>query len=237
MTDEPENTIPDDQNDSDSTQHSLLKTNVSGSQLLGLVILLVVVAVGILFLQEAKHWQEDSRRKEVTKHDAPPNGWNEIELGITRSEVAQMFVDQKVTWPSIQKPGMAPTEWASHVNLSVNGHQAKSFSLRFSDGQRWDYGRHPQISDEMVDSETLIGGLDPQAKLIGITWMLDRSDYDLDNESVPIAALEVMGSPHSERQDVTGHGQVYEWDWPSLKAYYTTIDGRLSIQNIDDGDV
>lgn len=207
-----------------------LKSELSRKQVLALLGLLLVVVAAVVLYREGRSWREASARAAVEQRDEPPRDWKGIPLGATRGEIAEMLVDAGAHWPSIQKPGTAPTEWAAHVNLEINGHSAKEFSVRFSDGQRWDYGRHPQVSSEVVDAETLIGGLDPQAELTGLMWMLDRSDADLEDETVPLEVLQELGRPHSEETDVTGFGRVYHWDWPAMKAHYTTIDGRLTIQ-------
>ena len=195
--------------------------------------LLLLIGVCYLLYRQFPSWQENSARQDVAKRQGAPEEWKGIQMKIPRSEVAQMFVDSGVRWPSIQKPGMAPTVWAAHVNLTVNGHAAKEFSIRFSDGQRWDYGQHPQVSDDLVDSKTLIGGFDAQATVTGLIWKIERSDFDLKNDTVPVEVLSALGAPHSEETDITGLGRIYHWEWPTLRVYYTTVDGAMAWQTPD----
>ncbi|MEZ6062555.1 MAG: hypothetical protein R3C19_19610 [Planctomycetaceae bacterium] len=151
-------------------------------------------------------------------------------LNDTRAQIAKMLVESGARWPSIQKPGMSPTPWAAQVRLKFNGHDAEEFSLRFSDGQRWDYGQHPEASNEVVDEKTLIGSFDPDATLTGIMWKVPLSDYDVTNETVPLEVLQALGTPDSQDRDITGAGNVYLWEWPTVKAFFTTVDSKVSLQ-------
>jgi len=210
---------------------SFMKTKVSGRSLNRMVAILMIGVAAFLSPRLWASWKERAARNSIARHNEPPTAWKGIRLGMSRQEVADMLVDSGVRWISIQKPGTAPTEWAAQTRLTVNGNSAREFSLKFSDGQRWDYARHTLAADQIVDAENLIGALPADSSLNGLMWMIERSNYDLDHETVPVAVLKELGKPHMGDVDITGSGRVYIWDWPALKAYYTTIDGRLSLQS------
>lgn len=209
---------------------SIWKSPISGRGLTGLAAVLLIGAGVVFGLRQLKSWREAAARNAIARHDEPPADWKEIRLGMSRAEVAGLLVESGVRWSSIQKPGTAPTPWAAQTNLNVKGHPAREFSVKFSDGQRWDYGQHTQAPDEVVDVDNLIGGLSADSELDGLMWMIERSEYDLGKETVPIEVLKELGTAHTDQKDITGTGRVYIWNWPMLKAYYTTIDGRLALQ-------
>jgi len=201
-----------------------LKKEISGRQLL--IGLLAIGAAGLAFWQGPGLW-EAWERKSITRHENPPSDWKGIRLGITRREAAQILVDNDVTWISVPPPGAQITEWATQINVTINGSSTKSMSFSFSDALRWDYGGHPVSSPEVVDVDRLIGSFDPDAGLTGLLWSVNKSAYDLANLTVPLEVLKVVGEPHSEHEDITGAGRSYLWQWPDVELVYSTADGNL----------
>lgn len=211
----------------------VLSKQVSGATVVAIVLVVGAVAGGFYVYRMQQSRQEQVERSSITRHESPPDEWKGFQLGISRAQAAQLLVDSGVHWESIPLPGMGVTPWALHANTEVNGHPVGDFSLRFSDDARWDYGGFPKTPDAVVDVEHLIGGTDPQARLNGIKWKVERSDDDVENQTVPLEILKQLGEPHRTERDITGFGNVYYWDWPELKCAYYTVDSFLMLQTPD----
>ena len=209
---------------------SVMRKEMTRGQLLTLIIAFVVAAAGAVTWLQLDSWQESIARRRLTHRDEPPADWKGIRLGLTREEVARMFVASGIRWPSVKRPGLAPTVWANQMEAEINGHPVRIFALRFEDGERWDYGRFPGATSDIVDVETLVGELDSKAKLTGLSWMVNQSKYDKSHESVPVEVLRELGTAHSSQREITDAGNVFHWNWPFLHAYFTTADSRLTVQ-------
>lgn len=174
--------------------------------------------------------------REAPRIDRAPKSWHEVRLGMSRREFAEFLQRSGIQWDSVQMPGTGPSTWANHVDvvlLDKDGNttgRSRQFAVEFADGQRWDYGGLPR-GKEVVDPDVLVGSLDPDSPVVGIRWMLHRTDKQKENHTIPWEALSVLGAPHREQADLTGYGRNYFWEWPAVKATYQSASGELTISS------
>lgn len=174
--------------------------------------------------------------REVPRREDALKSWHEIRLGMSRREFAEFLQRSKIEWNSVQMPGTGPSTWANHVDvvlLDKDGNRigrSRQFAVEFADGQRWDYGGLPR-GEEVVDPARLVGSLDPDSPVVGVRWMVHRTDREKENHTIPWEVLSVLGAPHRDEADLTGYGRNYFWKWPDVEAIYQSASGELTISS------
>jgi hypothetical protein len=165
------------------------------------------------------------------KRERAPDGVSWLKFGVTRKQLLELLAANGARSGSIVRPGMAPSAWAAHTDVKINGQRIDQFAVLFSDEERYNYGALPNQGDAALDLNSLMGSFSADARVVGIRWKVTRNFYDQNSHSVPGTILREMGSPHRQQPGIVKPVQDFIWDWPEVEASYNTADGTLIVLN------
>src|SRR5262249_18550940 len=66
-----------------------------------------------------------------------PQGLSWLPFGTTRLRFLEILATGGNTWACVEKPGMAPSAWASFSNVTIGGNPAPQLAVLFSDAQKF----------------------------------------------------------------------------------------------------